>query len=347
MDGGSPNKSRYEPGFNYHEEGEPLVDVPVRNGAPFIPTIDEIRVVQPFNRGPLRGLDFSGGLRPWDIMRQLIANLPLNDYKLPIHIYRVDLLDFVRLSQLLQSFATTTTVSFPPEQGGIGNGRNQIMQEVAGIVEAAQITLAYDEGYPALPEGTPFWQQLPFESDEQFAMFVEYLALDGVRMLSELKTYPVGITRPNFFMNYWQLRVKAYELYKVASAHRKRMSRLLNVDDAHFADAEVIMGKLKSYFAGMTLDNDSITPDKAVAMFEKVVKVQRVAAGLNANGEKEGMEPGKVASVSVTMQQIVQKSEGDKSGNEAEKVDILNDHPDLLEKAQDLILSASEVTDLE
>lgn len=345
---------KFDRSFDYRSESEPPVDVPLNalkaSASGHSHILGDERSATPFgiNRGPLRGLTFTRDIHPWQIMQHLANNLPLNDYKLPSMIYRPDMIDFQQLRLLfsgLQSTATTTTVSFPSDQGGIGNVRQQIMMSLSDILSAAEVQLDYSEGYPMLPNGMALWQQFDWEAPETYNMFVSYLELEGVRMVSDLKSYPLDIARANLHMHYWLIRVKAYELYKVAASHKKRMQRLLSVDDNHFAIAEKAMKKLQGYLETATFDDTTLSPDKAVAMFEKLSKIQRVAAGLNANGEKDGTEPGKVAPVQVTMQQIVQRSEGTTKVEEDHPIDILNERPDLLDAAQDLILQAHDVTD--
>lgn len=86
-----------------------------------------------------------------EVMAQLGTMLPENDFGMPILVYRPD--------GIPENFAALT----PHQQVTIQN--------------QAAIPLSYSEGFPTMPEGTLFWEQLAFEGGAEFALFQQYLQM--------------------------------------------------------------------------------------------------------------------------------------------------------------------------
>lgn len=295
--------------------------------------------------GPLKGVDPKKVGSVWQLLEQLSPGLPLNEYSLPVYVYRPDMLDYAAIVRALTSGEQTTgatTTSFPPAQhAGPGPSLTDIQQSL----EAAIVPLTYNEGFPVLPSGMPFWMQLEFEPKEAYDAFVSYLELGGARQLSALIAYNLEELREYFHTYYWGFRVKAFDLYKVAHHQKVKLQRMLSTEDTHFKLAEKLLKKVETYFEGKELDDEDITPDKAVAMLEKLVKIQRVSVGLPANGESKEADGDKrkVTPVQILMQQISQNG-AESRANTANEVDLLLEDPDAVDMAQELIIKMQNNT---
>ncbi len=132
-----------------------------------------------------------------DAIRNLTSELPLNDYGLPIGIYRTDLLpfhDYVPPGS--KDLAVVVDVEdVPPgvEQEGAPSPSPSPSTEVAGHIyrtagfptkalSIAFMPLQYDEGFPAFGSGAPFWARLDYEPSDAFAAFHKYLQMSLGKM---------------------------------------------------------------------------------------------------------------------------------------------------------------------
>jgi hypothetical protein len=285
--------------------------------------------------GPLRNVDPKKVNTAWQLIEQLSPGLPSNEYDLPIFIYRPDMLDYAAIARSLAAgeHDTTPTLVGPAQAPVLGT------QEMNAMLEAAIVPLSYNEGFPVLPSGMPFWTQLEYEPKEAYDAFVNYLELGGARQISQLIAYNLDELKEYYHMYYWTHRVKAFDLYKVAHHQKVKLQRMLATEDSHYRTAERLMRKLETYFEGVTFDEDNISPEKAVGILEKLVKIQRVSVGLPANGESKE-NPGNertVTPVNVIMQQISQNKDASKT-KQGNDVDLLLEDPDAVELAQELII---------
>lgn len=295
--------------------------------------------------GPLKGVDPKKVASVWQLLEQLNPGLPLNEYGLPVYVYRPDMLDYAAVVRALtasEQSTVATTTSFPPAQHAVPGqhtATSASMAEVQQGLEAAIVPLTYNEGFPVTPGGMPFWMQLEFEPKEAYDAFVSYLELGGARQLSALIAYNLEELREYFHTYYWGFRVKAFDLYKVAHHQKVKLQRMLSTEDSHFKIAEKLLKKVEAYFEGKELDDEDLSADKVVGMLEKLVKIQRVSVGLPANGESKEADGDKrkVTPVQILMQQISQNGSENRS-NTANEVDLLLEDPDAVDMAQELII---------
>lgn len=153
-----------------------------------------------------------------EALRGLQAEIPLNDFGLPIGIYRTDLLPFhdylpayaqpvAETAQDPESRSTndedededeTNKLGTPEESEDILDGSQnrsssvapqvrpltapQAEYRIAGFpadaLSKAFVPLQYDEGFPAFDNGTPFWCRLDFEPIDAFQAFQRYLEMN-------------------------------------------------------------------------------------------------------------------------------------------------------------------------
>jgi hypothetical protein len=151
-----------------------------------------------------------------------------------------------------------------------------------------------------------------------------------------------------YTLYFWNHRAKAFDLYRVANSQRLRLNRMLATEEKHFKMTEKLMVKLEKYFDELNLSGSDeegvldLPPDKAVAMLEKLVGIQRISIGLPKSGESK--EHNNVRRLEQP-QQLIAQAIGD-GGREQDAVDEefedLLDDPDAIAMAQDLILKRQE-----
>ncbi len=323
--------------------------------------------------GPIRSLDPHKLDTKAHLFEQLNASLPLNELNLPNFIYRPDMLDHTMIQRALLAFrdqaptstttnsqgadsseeepdlfsdtilsslvldqpgSTTTAIRVSPET------RFQGIQDIQSQMEAAMIHLEYHEGFPALPDGTPFWERLATEPENAFDAFFSYIEAGPTRKRKDLIAYPTEQVNEWFHIYFWTYRVKAFELFKVVDANKRRVFRMLQTEDSHFKQAEKLLTKVTATLDGYTAEEwKDVGIERLIGALEKLVKVQRISAGLSANGgaiEPEDLK--RAPSTQVIVNQIVENTP-ETQKNREDDLDLLVDSPESVEMAQQLIIS--------
>lgn len=314
--------------------------------------------------GPLRALDPKKLNAKWQLFEQLNSTIPLNEYGLPSFIYRADMLDHFQIqAALLKNRAQHNTALSASSQDQLLLLRDSPQTRVApelpagvedaieipeaqGMLESAMMHLSYHEGFPATESGTPLWRRLEFEPEAAADAFEAYLTLEGARKFSDLIAYPPDEVRAWFHMYYWDVRARAFELYRVAHTQRTKLKRMLDVEDDHFKKAAAMLAKVGKAMDSIDAEAlEELGPTKVVDLFEKLVKIQRISVGLNVNGGsvEEGAQ-NKAPSTNVIVQQVVQNTP-QPTQQKDEDIDILEDAPDAIEMAQELIIRMGKTQD--
>jgi len=143
-----------------------------------------------------------------EAVRALTGEIALNDFGLPVGIYRTDLLPFHDYQPthsravadadadasalfplplpLPQGLTTPTTHEQDEDNEGVGEFLPAVRDEdrvyrIAGFpareLSNAFVPLQYDEGFPAFDSGLPFWSRLDFEPTDAFVAFQQYLKM--------------------------------------------------------------------------------------------------------------------------------------------------------------------------
>lgn len=280
-------------------------------------------------KGPLRGFVPERVSGNTDLLVQLIRNIPVNEFGLPAHIYRVDMLDFQYVLDLYQS-----CISFPPAEGRVDG-----TQELNTYLDSAAVLIDYSAGYPVLPNNEPFWKQLTYEPAEAYQAFLTYVQQDGIREVGRMTAYDPTVLAEYAVLYYWSARSRAFDMYRIVHHQRVKLQRTLSIEDSHFRKAENLLSKLDAYFETMELDEDTITPEKAVTMMEKLVKIQRMSVGLSASGEARETNPVRMdITPESAMQQMVNNKVRTASEDGSEELDILENDPDSIIMAQELLI---------
>ena len=129
-----------------------------------------------------------------DAVRQLTDELPLNDFGLPVGIYRCDLLPFH------DYVPSASKLDVQPHESSEGSSNQEVVvcpaiasdgdpsvpsvpdvYRIAGFpaksLNQAFVPLQYDEGFPAFSDGSPFWGRLEYEPQDTFYAFDRYLKM--------------------------------------------------------------------------------------------------------------------------------------------------------------------------
>ncbi len=261
------------------------------------------------------------------VFKQVALKTPSNDLGLPDVIYRSDVI----------------TEDFP----------NLDLVKQGEMLEAASIVISYREGFPTLPDGTSLWSQLPFESDDHYVAFKKYLEqVDtlGIRRL-EVIAQDGTVTQETltclFDYYYWSPRCKAYDLFRIAASEKMREQRIMKITDVHFLESEKMLTPLLHYFNELDEDGkvkwlQDIEPKDALAALDKLMKIQRVSAGMSAHGGQNGeVAPVQGQSLEVRLRQIVKSAEDPLANNNQSGTtdwDILLNNPEAAMQIQDLAI---------
>ena len=179
------------------------------------------------------------------------------------------------------------------------------------LLHAAFLPLSYVEGFPAQPDGRPFWHRFDFEPADAHEAFQVYLAQGshGARQLFLLpetleatgmngSTPDTAMLQEFFYLYYWEMRSKAYDLFRVAEARKIRESRAFETENGQY----ILAGRLQSLIEAYMLPDpndpgaesdfmEMLTPKAATDLLKLSLQLSRINAGLPANGPAESLGP--------------------------------------------------------
>jgi len=303
--------------------------------------------------GPLRTLNPSHMALKYQLFEQLSNSIPLNEFDLPNYYYRADMLDHNAIREGLREIhgltqqdpyagAPPTTALFSPHKG-----RANRLRELQTLLDAATVSLDYSEGFPKTDKGLPYWQQLEAEPRECHSAFIDYLEMGGARQLHLLSAYDLTDLKSWFHIYGWNYRVRAFDLFKIANAQKVRLQRMLSTEDDHYFMAERILKTVDKY-VGDNIQDLLGAEDlgSLVGILEKLVKVQRISIGLPAaGGPVPEQKPQGAPTIHVITQQVVEQGrQSIRAEAEDGGFNLLQDDPDSLEIAQELIIRTQKTS---
>ncbi len=179
------------------------------------------------------------------------------------------------------------------------------------LLRAAFLPLSYVEGFPAQPDGRPFWHRFDFEPADAHEAFQVYLAQGshGARQLFLLpetleaagmngSTPDTTMLQEFFHLYYWEMRSKAYDLFRVAEARKIRESRAFETENGQYILAGRLQSMIEAYMLPDPDDPDAetdfmemLTPKAATDLLKLSLQLSRINAGLPANGPAESLGP--------------------------------------------------------
>ncbi len=262
-------------------------------------------------------------------MRVAHLKLPTNQYGLPTHLFRPDLLPdeldqtidgasqaiptSLEFDEASNSYRPTLPADSAPTDLNLNlnpigerllEGFSRPGQGISDdILEASILPISYAEGFPTTEVGIPLWERLEFEPVDAYKTFQVYLELGsastlGLRNLKELgEVLGVKLHRLHsyFYLYYWPQRAKAFDLFESVVREMIRSRRINSLEDEHYSLASQLLGKLKEYLFAEEDDGGSefmeeLTPKAAIDMLKFVTQTQRISAGLPANGPHTNSE---------------------------------------------------------
>ena len=244
---------------------------------------------------------------------------------------------------------------------------------LTSALESAFIWMNYNEGFPALPNGKPFWDNLDFEPPEAYSVFTRYLqmhqgreaviddeddlgeAASGIRSISTLAAdlhsdkdllAKVDQYQMYYHLYYWGLRAKSYDVFRVAQHRRQQEVRAIEVEDSHFITSNRLMNKLSKYMDDDEEFWDMMTPKTAIDMFKTLTQIQRISAGLPAAGpaSKEEGKRSTNQSFGMILKQVAQENNIE-VGTQKEKstlMERIQKDPEAIAQLQALIIDMEE-----
>lgn len=173
-------------------------------------------------------------------------------------------------------------------------------QQLSKIANSAFVQLSYEEGFPALQDGRPFWFKMDYEDDKSFACFETYVEqglhsprnLFSVAQSQELRALIPDLTsaqlREMYVLYYWKDRAKAFDLYQHSANRHIRQRRALQTDDYLYDKSTKLLESVIDVIDDPDFfDQLKYDPSAAFNAMEKLVKIRRVSAGLPSLAPEE------------------------------------------------------------
>lgn len=209
--------------------------------------------------------------------------------------------------------------------------------KLPSTTDAAFVPLNYQEGFPALPDGRPFWHKLDYEPPIAFAAFELYteLAKTGPRHLALLlgsvelqrlygESLNMALLQELHSLYYWKERSRAYDLYQEAAYRHIRTRRAQSMEDYHYIQSESLLQKVMSALnSAETFEAMKHDPSLLLSAMEKLVKIQRVSVGLPATAPAESLKGGDGATSNFEMilRQVAQRNVSPETNSQNTTVD--------------------------
>lgn len=187
------------------------------------------------------------------------VNLPVNGHGIP-----TKLISPLPLMAAIADCETTDDVSAP-------------------VLSEATLEIEFDGGIPLI-DGLPIWERLEGERVEYYKLFKEYremLYYRGSRAMSQLaKIYDVAPKNISALSKvfHWQVRCKAYDLYKKNELEQKRKFEIQQMQNKHAKAAEKLFERSLQY---LEEHPEQLNPKVALEMFQTAIKAGRLALGLD------------------------------------------------------------------
>lgn len=230
------------------------------------------------------------------------------------------------------------------------------MDEQEDILSGAMIRIGYEEGYPSQPDGTLFWDPLPFESDADYGFFSQYIKLSeshGFRTLQNLvddslpfeaRKKQLAYLRDIFVYNYWDQRTKAYDLVGLAAYRKLRDRRAIETEDYAYIKSTNMLGKIVGRLGDVLDDPEELElmdiPELIKAM-KDLNSIQRVASGLPEKAPLDLKRSEEAdSSLEYHLKTIAKRNSADDDGDTMDEMDIgdILDDPNAALMAQELII---------
>jgi len=267
---------------------------------------------------------FREGAQLGDVVATLSKKTPANEYGLPIFFYRSDIL---ASSNILQQ-------GFIPDEDAT----------------AAIVPIAYEDGYPTMPNGTPWWYQMdhePLPAYTLFKCFLEQAEQEGIRILANLaaqQNVPAEVMSQTSMEFYWTARARAYDLFIVAAEAKRREHRIRKTENYHFEQADKLLKPILDRFNSNPDLVEGLSAMEMLEFFERLHKIQRTSLGLTgqqSSTNKDAPSPG--SSVEVILRSLTKNSGLTEQGQEAigSRIQAMLANPEMAIMAQEMVIRAT------
>lgn len=295
---------------------------------------------------------YDNDVRRLAAFKALKREVPRDHCNLPIFLYRID---------LIQNQSLLLAAAAPRMQAC---SQAQIFE-----IESARMSVVWEEGFPALEDGSALWGKWEFEDPQIHQAFLEYLELAkhvGMRSINDLAI--LGETASQlgreriyeaFICFYWDDRARAYDLYEKIRQKRLREKRILSTNDRHFLETEKLLTQLYTKYFG-NIDEETgnpvwiedLTPKDAIKALETLTKIQRDSLGLQSSGtsSKNGEVEESLDTpdqIKGAMQDLSTKTKRKDAVEEEDVLALLREDDDAAEAAQSLIVSLNRHRNLD
>lgn len=173
---------------------------------------------------------------------------------------------------------------------GIHRSTEHILQDPPA---EAFIPLQYHEGFPTV-NGLPFWERLDGEFFEYYDLFKKYREI----IYSDLKTVTrahneysvrsfflvaketgikVQIIRTLANIYHWNLRAKAYDIYKKVRIEAAKQREIMVMENKHAEAARRIFAQCEQFLMN---NMEQMDPKTALQWFKTAVQLERLSLGL-------------------------------------------------------------------
>ena len=243
----------------------------------------------------------------------------------------------------------------------------------AASIQVAWVPLQYDEGFPAFDSGSAFWDRMAFEPNDAFQAFQRYCfmargvasdytdddglgeAAAGTRSISNLAHQLLGTEaddirilaltdkfKEHYHLYYWNLRVRAYDLYRAAQHRQQQELRAIETQDDHYIQSRALRHRLAQYMDSEEEFWDLMTPKVAVDMLKQLTALERISAGIPAAGpsgenERTG-QPFEMALRTIAQVHGGSATEGTLVDEEGSILDIALTDPKATQLLQELVI---------
>lgn len=168
------------------------------------------------------------------------------------------------------------------------------------VVKEATIPVEFDEGFPTIG-GIPLWERLDGEPIPYYKLFKQYRDMKYLNVATQRSIARVGevTLMPGRHLNalarvyHWQLRAKAYDVYKEIERQLARHAAAEQLESRH---AKVSSRLLDQAVAYLETHPEQMNTKSAIQLVELAMRSGRLALGLNpdkpGSGNNQGSDSG-------------------------------------------------------
>lgn len=273
------------------------------------------------------------------VFRQLAAQIPLNEYRLPVYLLDSQALFTQNSKSADQSCATSSLVSSAIPQNF------EYFAELANsnIVQAV-INLNYEEGYPLVEStGNPIWEPLPDEDPQFIDALRRYVMMPYESLATEDSTTKGNFNNANVYahaymrslkhiaqttaelqdlymhatLHHWASRARAYDLFRLAADTKRREQLQREQEYTQYHNATNLVAQSIALIQAMLADPSlyEVKPSDAIRLYQIALKAQRTSIGLPESGPLKENNTQVIQDLPTLIRQIAEASPNPNANN--------------------------------